>query len=66
MEMGKSVLRVRENRWRRSVDALTYRERDRLFRMAPILEEHNRRSSESGLPEEPASKSISQLSPEAG
>ena len=65
-EMKKSVLTVTETRWRKSVDALTYRERDRLFGMAPILEEHYRRNSESGLPKEPASKMISQISPKAG
>ena len=65
-EMKKSVLTVTEKQWRKSVEALTYWERDRLFGMAPILEEHYRRNSESGLPKEPASKMISQISPKAG
>lgn len=58
-EMKRSVLRVTEARWTRSVEALAYWERDRLFGMAPILEEHYRGNSESGLPKEPASKMIS-------
>ncbi len=46
--------------------ALTQRDRGRSFGMAPILEEHCCGNSESGLPEEPASKSISQMSPTTG
>lgn len=65
-KMKKRVLKVTEKRWRKSVDALTYWERDRLFDMAPILEEHYRGNSESGLPKEPASKMISQISPKVG
>ncbi|MFE9245099.1 hypothetical protein [Nocardiopsis sp. NPDC006938] len=65
-KMKKRVLKVTEKRWRKSVDALTYWERDRLFSMASILEEHYRGNSESGLPEEPASKMISQISPKVG
>ncbi|MFD3683194.1 hypothetical protein ACFWTE_00030 [Nocardiopsis sp. NPDC058631] len=65
-EMERRVRSVLEGRWVRSVDALTYWERDRLFGLAPIPQEHHRGNSESGLPEEPASKSISQISPRAG
>lgn len=65
-EMERRVRSVLESRWTRSVRALTQRERDRLFGMAPILEEHYRGNSESGLPKEPASKLISQISPKAG
>ena len=65
-EMKARVLEVTETRWVRSVDALTRAERDRLFGMAPILEEHYRRNSESGPPKEPASKLISRISPKAG
>ena len=46
--------------------ALTIQERERLFAAAPVLEEHYRGNSESGLLKEPASKMISQISPKAG
>lgn len=62
-EMKWRVLTVLEERWQRSVSALTHTERDRLFGMAPKLDEHYRGNSESGLPTEPASKMISQISP---
>ncbi|WP_017588735.1 hypothetical protein [Nocardiopsis ganjiahuensis] len=53
-EMEKSVLAVTGTRWMRCVGALTHRERERLFGMAPTLEGHCRGNSEGGLPEEPA------------
>lgn len=65
-ETKRRVLTVLEERWQRSVAALTYKERVRLFGMAPMLEEHYRGNSESGLPKEPASKMISRISPKAG
>lgn len=49
-----------------SVTALTARERAWLFAVAPTLGEHYRGNSESGLREEPASKTISQISPSLG
>jgi integrase len=65
-EMRRRVLSVLETRWWGSVAALTTQERDRLFALAPELEEHYRGNSESGLREEPASKMISQISPNPG
>ena len=62
-EMKRRVLTVLEERWLRSVATLTHGERDRPFAMAPLLEEHYRGDKENGLPEEPASKMISQISP---
>ena len=65
-EMKRRVLTVLEERWLRSVATLTHGERERLFAMAPLLEEHYRGNGESGLPKEPASKMISHISPKAG
>lgn len=65
-QMRRRVLSVLETRWRGSVTALTAREREWLFAVAPTLEEHYRGNSESGLREEPASKTISQISPSLG
>ncbi len=53
-EMEKSVPTVPETRWMRCVGALTNKERERLFGMAPTLEGHCCGNSEGGLPEEPA------------
>jgi len=64
--MQRYVLTVLQERWLRSVVTLPRKERDRLFSMAPILEEHYRENSESGLPKEPASKMISRISPTVG
>ena len=63
VEMKRRVLSVLEDRWRGSVAALTVRERERLFAVAPVLEAHYRGDRENGLPEEPARKMISQISP---
>jgi integrase len=65
-QLRRRVPSVLEARWRGSVAALTAQERDRLFAPVPGLEEHGRGNSESGLREEPASKTISQISPNPG
>src|SRR5699024_1245518 len=66
VEMKRRVLNVLENRRQESVAALTIRERERLFAAAPVLEAHYRENTKNGLPKEPASKMISQISPKAG
>jgi len=65
-QMEERVLSVLEALWVQSVGALTPVERERLFSMAPCLEEHYHGHTKSGPPQEPASKVVSQISPIAG
>jgi len=65
-QMEERVLSALESLWAQSVADLTPVERERLFSMAPSLEEHYHGHTKSGLPQEPASKMISQISPIAG
>ncbi|GHD30083.1 hypothetical protein GCM10007147_31590 [Nocardiopsis kunsanensis] len=65
-ETEERVHIVLETLWAQSVCALTPAERERLFSMAPSLEELYREGTKNGLPEEPASKTISRISPIVG
>src|SRR5699024_4822450 len=65
-QMQRYVLTVLQERWLRSELTLLRNEADRLFSLEPMLEEHYRENSESGLPKEPASKMISRISPTVG
>lgn len=62
LQMEERVLSVLETLWEQSVHALTPVERERLFSMAPSLEEHYHGDTKNGLPEEPASKSPADVS----
>ncbi len=65
-ETKRRVLSVLENGWWGSVVALALREREWLFVVAPTLEEHYCGDDENGLPEGPASETISRISPTQG
>lgn len=65
-QMEERVLRMLATLWVQSVADLVPVERERLFLMAPSLEEHCHGYTKNGLPEEPASKVVSQISPSVG
>lgn len=62
-QMLAQIQSVLETLWWNSVHALTSREQERLFTEVPLLDELYRASMKHGLPEEPATETISRISP---
>lgn len=61
--MQQLVRSVLEALWWASVDAVSAQDRERLFAAVPLLGERYRANMKNGLPEEPAEKMISRMSP---